>query len=86
VLVNAGLHDRDVAQVVVGAGGERAGCRVVLAEELERLDPLLPDHHVDAVEQEEAAGEPPWSAKLSGPAPSWAGGTPNAGSALFINQ
>src|SRR4029453_11391452 len=44
--------------VVVGAGGEGAGGRVVLADELQRLDRLVPDHHVDVGDQEEAAGKP----------------------------
>jgi hypothetical protein len=58
LLVDPGAHDGDVAQVVVGAGGERIGGRVILADELQRLDPLLPDHHVNVVDQEEAASKP----------------------------
>jgi hypothetical protein len=51
-------HRRDVAQVVVGTGGERVGRRVILADQLQRLDRLVPDHHIDVVDQEEAAGKP----------------------------
>ena len=34
------------------------GSRVVFADELDRLDRLLPDHDVDVVDKEEAAREP----------------------------
>lgn len=36
----------------------RVGCQVVLADDLNRLDRLLPDHHVDVVDEDVAAGEP----------------------------
>src|SRR4029453_5227062 len=58
VLINLGVHNRDVAFVVVSAAGKGVSRQVVLAEKLDPLDPLLPDHDVDVVNKEEAAREP----------------------------